>query len=174
MLGELCEEFSIRVDVVDVLTTCAVPGGATVRVSSTRLREAVEAGEMAAANALLGRRYRLVADAWSVDGDGSIGIEPRALCNLAPSAGEFGATASFVRGAAAEAGARGADQRVIDPSACDDEEAAGLAAWRVAVTVEGDGRLRILDDDGGGAAAADRSTLKRRRQRGLYLALDFD
>ena len=71
-LRTLCSKLSITVSVVDFLTTCDTrqpsldedDNAETLRVSSTRVTEAVCNGDMMTTRALLGRKYRLVANEW--------------------------------------------------------------------------------------------------------------
>ena len=183
MLRELCDELSIRLDVVEALTTCELPCaaatsqpsqplGATVRVSSTRLREAVRAGEMAAANALLGRKYRLVADAWSVDSDNdnAIVIEPQALCNMSPGQGEFRATVSFLSADVSDIEENsGVDQRVLHPM-CPEDDGDEPERWPCVVRIERGGLLRILSDGG----ETDGLLPRGKRRNGKCIAIDFE
>lgn len=74
-LRTLCSKLSITVSVVDFLTTCDTrrpsldddENAETLRVSSTRVTESVLNGDMMTTRALLGRKYRLVANEWLIE-----------------------------------------------------------------------------------------------------------
>jgi FAD synthase len=88
LLRELAPAHGLRVGVVGLVGR--VGGG---EVSSTRVREALAAGDAAGAAACLGRPYRLVAALPAAGGGGALLLPPGALENLAPAAGRYAARA---------------------------------------------------------------------------------
>ena len=166
MLVSLCSELSIRVDVIDVLTTCAVPpvGDAaettTSRVSSTRITESVQDGNMATTQALMGRKYRVVANCWTTTtateaasrSAPRIHVDANSVCNLLPCPGKYVCSVmplellSPLRFSDSASVYEDVDeQHIIEP--IEASISAGVdEGWRCTVLIYDNGCMEIIDD----------------------------
>lgn len=199
MLMSLCAELSIRVNVVDVLTTCALPpeeenasNGPMSRVSSTRITESVQVGDMTTTRALLGRKYRLIAKQWKTTTRSSdaatsnarrrqslLRVEPHAICNMLPRPGQYECIVLLFTPPSSSTpdGGCGGDgeQRIVKPTdtstaSFNDEEGS-----RCTVAIDSSGCLDLLDvsDDDAGMRFVQRLQRRGDGAQMLHLAIDF-